>query len=263
MAMQYILNAQEVGRQRLAIQHKLYVESSLNLLSQAGVKSGMKGLEIGCGSGAMTQELANLVDVSGSLLAIDVSKEQVDHVSRLFLSDSNIRCKVFDVNELSSLNEKFDFIYVRMVLVHLKNARFAIEQMQKCLNPGGVIICEEPSFETSLFCSIRSEAFDKFSYLINKCFEKNKSDYKIASQLDHAFKQSGFNVIHYSLFQPLFKTTYEKQNFPMVLFEIKQQLINFNIAGEAEIDKVYDELIKLAESDCCISGVRMHQIIAK
>lgn len=64
----YILNTNDKARERLSLQHQLYAKSSLDLLSEVGPSAAMTALEIGCGSGDMTLELAKLIGREGSLL---------------------------------------------------------------------------------------------------------------------------------------------------------------------------------------------------
>ncbi|TAL57786.1 MAG: class I SAM-dependent methyltransferase, partial [Legionella sp.] len=49
MNKEYIINTNEKARERLDLQHSLYVKNSVALLQEAGVGPGMSGLEIGCG----------------------------------------------------------------------------------------------------------------------------------------------------------------------------------------------------------------------
>lgn len=168
----YILNTNDKARERLCLQHQLYAKSSLDLLSEVGPSAAKTALEIGCGSGDMTLELAKLIGREGSLLTIDLSQDQLDHTQQRTRTYSNIRFKVWDVNHLSDLGEKFDLIYCRMVLHHVADARSVILQMKNCLNSGGFVVCEEPSLFDSTFCSPPSPSYDQFTQWARSCFSK-------------------------------------------------------------------------------------------
>lgn len=263
MSAHYILNTNTQARDRLTLQHQLYAKSSINLLKEAGISKGGTGLEIGCGSGEMTLELAELIGVEGALLAIDLSQDQLDHVQNLTNKHKNIRFKQWDVNYLSDLNEQFDFIYCRMVLHYLKDAYSAILQMKNCLRPGGILICEEPSIFDSTFCSPPSKAYEQFTQWIRSCFTLNKCDFEIAHCLEQECSAAGFKVKHHTLFQPLLRTAKEKQIYSMALQDVRPQLINLNIATQEEITALSHELISLANTESTMTWIRMHQIIGE
>jgi ubiquinone/menaquinone biosynthesis C-methylase UbiE len=263
MSANYILNTNNQARDRLTLQHQLYAKSSINLLKVAEISKGMTGLEIGCGSGDMTLELAELIGAEGSLIAVDLSQDQLDHVQNVTKTHKNIRFKQWDINYLSDLGEQFDFIYCRMVLHHVKDAYSAILQMKSCLKPGGIIICEEPSIFDSTFCSPPSKAYEQFTQWIRSCFTLNKCDFEIAHRLEQECSAAGLDVKHHSLFQPLLRTAKEKQIYSMALQDVTPQLLNLNIATKEEIDALSQDLVTLANTESTMSWIRMHQIIAE
>lgn len=258
----YILNTNDQARERLIIQHHLYANNSISLVRNAGILKGMKGLEIGCGSGAMTRELADLVGPQGSLLSIDLSQEQVNYAQETTQEYTNIVFKAWDVNYLLDLGEKFDFIYCRMVLHHVADAHSVILQMHRCLNPGGIIICEEPSLFDSTFCSPHSNAYIQFTQWVRACFIQNKRDFEIAYRLEQEFSSCNMTIKHHSLYQPLLRTPQEKQIYPMAINDLYQQIIDLKIATVDEINSLSSQLIQLAQSDNTMSWLRMHSIVA-
>lgn len=259
----YILNTNENARNRLGLQHELYVKSSTQLLDEAGIKPGMKGLEIGCGSGAMTIELARMVGDTGRILSIDLSSEQIEATKAFTQNYHNIDFKVWDVNHLSDLNEQFDFIYCRMVLHHLVNAQDAVLQMKKCLKPNGLVICEEPSIFDSTFCAPESAAYEQFTQLARGCFLSNQRDIGIAHRLELDFSACGFTVLHHSLFQPLLRREKEKEIYAMALDDLTPQLLEQHLATTEQIAELSAELKSLARTNSTLSWIRMHRVIAQ
>lgn len=263
MNKEYIINTNEKARERLDLQHSLYVKNSVALLQEAGVGPGMSGLEIGCGSGAMTAELAKLVGAQGQLLSIDLVPEQVTAAQEFIKSSNWVRFKVWDVNHLTDLNEKFDFIYCRMVLHHLADAHSAILQMKETLKPGGIVICEEPSIFNAGFCNPPSPAYDQFFKYIRSCFTENKRDFEIAHRLEQEFSACGFSVLEHSLYQPLLRHPAQKKLYPMALTDFSTQILEHKIANKAEIEELKNELEELIQTNCTMTWIRMHQLIAK
>ncbi|HAT1771492.1 TPA: methyltransferase domain-containing protein [Legionella pneumophila] len=263
MTSTYILNTNDKARERLSLQHQLYAKSSLDLLAEIGFPGKMTALEIGCGSGDMTLELAKLIGPESTLLTMDLSPDQLDYTQQRTRAYSNIRFKLWDVNHLSDLGEKFDLIYCRMVLHHVADARSVILQMKNCLNSGGFVVCEEPSLFDSTFCSPPSPSYDQFTQWAKLCFSKSNRDFQIAHRLEQEFSSCGFEIKHCSLFQPLLRTHKEKLIYSMALDDLTPRLLELGIAKREEIEQLHDELKDLAKTNSTMCWIRMHRIIAK
>jgi hypothetical protein len=68
----YIMRGGEQGRARLLVLSRVMRPTTLGLLNQAGIRAGMKCLEIGCGSGDVAFDLAWIVGLDGSVEATDL-----------------------------------------------------------------------------------------------------------------------------------------------------------------------------------------------
>src|SRR5690242_13991895 len=80
---------------------------------EAGLKPGMKVLDVGCGAGVMTTWFAKQVGPQGFVTAIDNSEVQLN-VTRQRLEKekiTNVKTIVLSAYDISQLTEKFDFIY--------------------------------------------------------------------------------------------------------------------------------------------------------
>jgi ubiquinone/menaquinone biosynthesis C-methylase UbiE len=263
MEKQYILNTDELARERLDIQHGLYLQSSLNLLEQAGIKAGMNGLEIGSGSGAMTLELAKRVTKDGKILSIDMSQEQLDAASKRLADYPQVAFKQHDVNSCAELNQKFDFIYCRMVLVHVEDASSAIKQMITCLKPGGLLICEEPPLFDALHCYPHSRYFRQCIDLSKQLFEASRRDIEIAYRLNQEMLENNLSIEHQGLFQPMLTTEKEKMLYPLAAKDVAESITKIGILSEEEVQHFVNGLSEMVKDATSISWLRMHQVVAR
>jgi ubiquinone/menaquinone biosynthesis C-methylase UbiE len=262
MNRQYIINADDTSRQRLDIQHRVYRQNSMALLTRANSIKRMKGLEVGCGSGAMTEELLHLIGNDGQLVAVDLIDAQVDACKKRFLNVPNARFKQFDVTKLAQIGETFDFIYVRMVLHHLDKNNDVLEQMKNALNPGGQLIIEEPELTSGMFHYPPSPALDTFFALVGNCFKSSNKDYEVCFSMIAKLHHLDFDIDYHGVAQSMFKTPEEKRMFLMALTDFKPTLIERDLCTDIEIDSLYDNMHACIEDDTIISGKRMHQVIA-
>jgi len=104
------------------------------------LKPGMIVLELGCGTGSFTRELAR----SGAdVVAIDVSPELLE-IARANCSAPNIQYQIQNAYALSYSEGVFDSVVGSSVLHHLE-IEAAIRDIYRVLKPGGTIFFTEPN----------------------------------------------------------------------------------------------------------------------
>jgi len=104
------------------------------------LRPGMTVLELGCGAGYFTRELAR----SGAdIIAIDVSPELLE-IARANCSAPNVRYEIRNAYDLSYPDAVFDSVVGSAVLHHLKIEE-ALREIYRVLKPGGTIWFTEPN----------------------------------------------------------------------------------------------------------------------
>src|SRR6184192_2886095 len=100
----------------------------------------MSVLELGCGTGYFTRELAR----SGAeIIAIDVSPELLN-IARANCSAPNVRYEIQNAYDLSYSDAVFDSVVGSSVLHHLE-IQDALREIYRVLKPGGTICFTEPN----------------------------------------------------------------------------------------------------------------------
>jgi SAM-dependent methyltransferase len=119
------------GRLRLARRVKML---------SSHLKPGMTVLELGCGAGYFTQELAR----SGAdIVAIDVSPELLE-IARTNCSSPNVQYQIQNAYALSYSEAVFDSVVGSSVLHHLEIEE-ALRDIYRVLKPMGTIYFTEPN----------------------------------------------------------------------------------------------------------------------
>jgi SAM-dependent methyltransferase len=104
------------------------------------LKPGMTVLELGCGTGSFTLELAR----SGAdVVAIDVSPELLE-IANANCSAPNVRYQIQNAYALSYSERVFDSVVGSSVLHHLE-IKEALQEIYRVLKPGGAIYFTEPN----------------------------------------------------------------------------------------------------------------------
>ncbi len=105
------------------------------------ISRDMKVLEVGCGTGSLTKELARK---QASILAIDISDDLLSRARKKVLG-SNIEFRLENAYELSSVEDiSFDTIVGNSVLHHL-DVEKALSEFYRILKPGGTLFFSEPN----------------------------------------------------------------------------------------------------------------------
>jgi ubiquinone/menaquinone biosynthesis C-methylase UbiE len=108
------------------------------LIEMAGIRPGMRVLDIACGAGSQSIQAAKRVSASGRVVASDISGTMLEHVrrnaSRAGLT--NIETLECAADELDEKQASFDAAICRLGLMLFPSPREALEAVQCVLKPG-------------------------------------------------------------------------------------------------------------------------------
>lgn len=139
--------------ERLEKQHRVWAEDNRRLLARASFGEGSTLVDLGCGPGYTTLDLARAVGTQGWVIAVDRDGER----SLPLLKDraeaagfSNVETRVADLEVFDLPEDSVDGVYGRWVLMYLPEeaAEALIGRVVRWLRPGGVCALAE-------FCNYR------------------------------------------------------------------------------------------------------------
>lgn len=107
-------------------------------LALAPPQPGQRVLDVGCGFGDTTQELARLVGPDGEAVGVDAAARFVETATREAAEAgvANARFAVADV-ETTTFAERFDYAYSRFGTMFFANPVAALRNVREALVPGG------------------------------------------------------------------------------------------------------------------------------
>jgi ubiquinone/menaquinone biosynthesis C-methylase UbiE len=144
MAESYVLGNMNKEITRLEIQSAFFEPLTRRTILKAGIKEGMRCIDIGCGSGSVARLMAQMVGRKGSVIGVDIDKKYLQFCrnSGTPANTEFIYDDIYD-SRLAGKGEEFDVVYSRFVFVHLKDAKRAIQSMKYLMKQGGIMIIEE------------------------------------------------------------------------------------------------------------------------
>ena len=117
---------------------------TIQLLREAGIAPGMSVLDIGCGGGLLTRDVAELVGPGGRVLGIDRNPMVLNLADVTPASGkSRIDYRQVDLAALPDDLGSFDAIVGRRVLMYLESPGSVLAALAERLNPGGMIAVHE------------------------------------------------------------------------------------------------------------------------
>jgi SAM-dependent methyltransferase len=136
----YLLGHDATEQDRLFHQHVLWRDTLLPTLADVGVRRGASVLEVGCGTGVLLADIAELVLPEGSAAGLERSPDAVD-AARAFLGD---RATILagDLME-ADLGGPWDVVVARWVLSFVPDSAGAIARMARAVRPGGALVVQD------------------------------------------------------------------------------------------------------------------------
>jgi ubiquinone/menaquinone biosynthesis C-methylase UbiE len=106
----------------------------------SAIREGWNVLELGCGTGYFTKELAQ---TKANITAIDISPVLIHEAERI-VNRPNVKFIIDNAYQMAFKDETFDAIVGSSVLHHLDIGK-AITELYRVLKPGGIIAFTEPN----------------------------------------------------------------------------------------------------------------------
>lgn len=110
-------------------------------LSDAGYRalgdlSGLHVLDVGCGSGGTTAQLADLAGPQGSVVGIDPSSDVLVHAARA-TAERNVRLVHGDAQTHAFADGAFDVVFSRLGVMFFEDPAAAFVNLRRCTAVGG------------------------------------------------------------------------------------------------------------------------------
>lgn len=110
------------------------------------LKPGMSVLDVGCGPGTITADLARLV-APGTVTAVEADPAVLQLTRReLDRRGSSSLLVVSDAHRLALREDTFDVVHAHQVLQHLADPVWALAEMHRVCRPGGIVAARDSDY---------------------------------------------------------------------------------------------------------------------
>ncbi len=147
-AMERSLAEQYKNSANISARIRLHTDFSTNkegwfpwIVKNSGIKSGMKILEVGCGSGAIWKETIDSLPKKLKIVLSDISDGMVREVKKEFDDDPRFSFDICDCQKTKYKDETFDIVYANHVFFYCEDIKKTLKEIRRILKPGGRLIC--------------------------------------------------------------------------------------------------------------------------
>jgi ubiquinone/menaquinone biosynthesis C-methylase UbiE len=141
---EYILGTDVIELHRLGVQHQVWAGEAQHGWKLAGFNAGQSLLDLGCGPGFCTKELAYITGKEGKVLGIDKSEHFIRYLTEVTrLYNLNIEGIAADFNDMKLGENSLDGMFCRWALAWLPNPGEILDKVYTALKPGGRMVIHE------------------------------------------------------------------------------------------------------------------------
>jgi SAM-dependent methyltransferase len=257
----YVLAGQH-DHARLRLISEIHDGRTRDLLVKAGLSSGHRFVEFGCGLGYVTRWAATQ---GAAVTGIDASEDQVSAAEALTREAvvDRVEFRAGSVYEPGLEPASVDMSYSRWLMVHLQRPVDAMRAIYEALKPGGVMVCEEPDV-SAIYAEPHSEAYEEMREIGLAGGRARGVDYSGGRRAHTWAREAGFELVHVDSYHPHYLTGDHKGFWNWTLHNGGLALVTEGTLSATKLEELVAGMTKADESpDTVVAHCRMHQVIAR
>ena len=194
---EYVLGTRDDEVQRLGFQHAVWREVTARLWDAARFAPGERILDLGCGPGYGTMELAQLVGSTGAVIGVDVSRRflSVLQATVQALTLRNISWHESDVHALPLADASVDGVFARWVLSFTASPGDVLGDVARVLRPGGRVAVLDYANYAAFAMAPGSSAVDRVIAATGQSIDNAGGDFNLGRRLPTLMVEAGLEVI--------------------------------------------------------------------
>jgi ubiquinone/menaquinone biosynthesis C-methylase UbiE len=206
-------------------------------LSRVGLEAGWLCLDVGCGDGQVTIELARAAGPSGRAVGIDIDEEALE-LARRSASEAGVSADFVCADATAPpTGHGFDLAYARLLLSHLAEPVAALRAMRSAVRAGGVVAVED-LFTGTLRSEPPAPALDQLQEVYSATVRAHGGDPTIGPRLPALFAAAGLDgALELTVENPM-RTVEEKIFLAELIDNMREAMLAAGAATAAELDEI-------------------------
>ena len=165
------------------------------LVSFAGVESGMTVLDVACGRGSSLYPLVERVGSAGEVVGIDISATMINELKKDLDADgiTNAKAITMDAENLDFPDQSFDAAVCGLGLFFMPNSDRAVAEIARVLRPGGRFTCSTFLEAETPFTDGIGELASTYRERLAPVPEAETDDLETVESVADLLKRNGFS----------------------------------------------------------------------
>lgn len=199
----YVLGTHDDEIDRLGLQHRVWRPFVTDAWRRAGFSVGQKLIDVGCGPGYATLDLAEIVGPAGEVWALERSNRFLDALRTTAQARALMNIQPFEVDlETDAFPcADADGAWCRWVVAFMHEPLELLSKIHRALKPGGVFVSHEYCDYRSWRVSPRSEVFESFVDAVIKSWRNSGGDPDVGIEMPRWLERTGFELVSVSCIQ--------------------------------------------------------------
>lgn len=256
----YVIRGGERGYERLQLLARERWPATAALLGRAGLAPGMTAVDLGCGGGNVTMEIARLISPALAT-GIDMDEVKLALARKAAIAEgiANVEFRAMNLHDWHE-SAAYDAVYARFVLQHLAQPVEMLRRMWEAVRPGGVLVVEDADFD-GWACHPSRPEFDFFTRTYAEVIRRSGGDHSIGRKLHAYFLEAAIGKPEIKVLQPVYIEG-DGKSLPLTTLDATADLIVAeSVATRGDVETALHDLERSTnDPGFLITGPRIFQV---
>ncbi len=192
----YVLGTTDDEVVRLGFQHRVWAAQAYALWERAGFGPGQTILDVACGPGFGTLDLAHVVGPSGRVIAVDASEKYLALLNERLTGWERgvVDGRPGDVQRLDLPPASIDGAYARWVLCFVPDPDAVVSGVARSLRPGGVFAAQDYFNYASMTLAPKGPALARVVRAVEESWRGRGGDPDVMGRIPTICQRHGLRV---------------------------------------------------------------------
>ena len=227
--------------------------------------AGMSLLDVGCGPGTITADLAQCVP-DGRVVGIDVPPDLMATAQRDRGSD-RVSFEVGDIYALRFDDDTFDVVFAHQVLQHLGDPVAALREMRRVLKPGGLVAVRDSDYGAFVWTP-EDPRLTRWMALYHELTRRNRAEADAGRYLHRWVRDAGFAELRVSSSNWTFQNAEDRAWWGSLWAdrvrqsEFARQSLEYGLTDERELESIAEAFLQWADDPDALFIVVHGEVLA-
>lgn len=196
----YVMGRSEDEARRLEERAEFFNPATRLLFENAGITTGMKVLDIGCGPGDVSLLAAELVGTTGRVVGVDTNAaiEATARARATAAGMSHVSFIPGDIREVE-LQQEFDAVVGRLVLMYSADPAATLRAALRVVRSDGVAAFHEMNMGSAVISEPMSPLHQYLGHVVGETFARGGVEPAMGTKLHHVFVAAGLEAPQISI----------------------------------------------------------------